>query len=65
MSSLLSTAVDVDDIRWMISEGVLLIREVSYLASDLPKEAYGPLREPILCLPSKLHEIMWEEVLQL
>lgn len=54
---------NTSDINILVQKGVLILREVSYLSSDLPKEVYGPLREQIACMPSKLHEKVWEEVL--
>lgn len=47
----------------LVQKGVLLLREVSYFVSDLPKDVYGQLREQVACLPSKVYEKVWEEIL--
>ena len=46
-------------IRSLASSGLLMLREASGLAKDIPSAAYGPLQDRVVTLPSAAHAYFW------
>lgn len=48
-----------DILRSLAANGLLMLREPSELASDIPSAAYGPLQDRLVTLPSAAHAYFW------
>lgn len=46
-------------VKCLADAGLLLLREASALAADIPAAAYGPLQDSVATLPSAAHVYFW------